>query len=54
MQLPAGVQNLGSTGAAIIYVFHGGAQLVLWVTMAVWIALTMLAAFFVFTFQDIR
>jgi Cu-processing system permease protein len=54
MQFPVGVQDLGSTGEALIYVFHGGALLVLWVTMAVWVALTMLAAFFIFTFQDVR
>ena len=54
MQFPVGVQDLGSTGEALLYVFHGGALLVLWVTMAVWIALTMLAAFFIFVFQDVR
>jgi len=30
------------------------ALLVLWVTMAIWIATSLMAAFFIFTFQDIR
>jgi hypothetical protein len=54
MQLPSGVQDLGSTGQAMLYVFGGGALLVLWVTMAMWIAISLMAAFFIFTFQDIR
>jgi Cu-processing system permease protein len=54
MQMPVGVQDLGSTGQAIIYVFGSGALLVLWVTMAVWIAISLLAAFFIFTLQDVR
>jgi len=54
MQLPSGVQDLGSTGQAMLYVFGGGALLVLWVTMAMWIAISLMVAFFIFTFQDIR
>ena len=54
MNLPSGVQDLGSTGMALAYVFGSGALTVLYVTMAMWIALSLLAAFFIFTFQDIR
>ena len=54
MQLPSGVQDLGSTGMALNYIFGGGALLVLWVTMAMWISISLLAAFIIFTFQDIR
>jgi ABC-type transport system involved in multi-copper enzyme maturation permease subunit len=54
MQLPSGVQDLGSTGMALSYVFGAGALVVLWVTMAMWISISLIAAFLVFTFQDIR
>ncbi len=54
MQMPSGIQDLGSTGMALTYVFGSGAFLVLWVTIAMWIAISLLAAFFIFTFQDIR
>lgn len=52
--LNAGVSNVGSTGQAIQFVFGHGAILVLWVTMAIWVAITSMIAFFVLTFQDIR
>ncbi len=54
MQMPSGLQDLGSTGMALNYVFGGGAVLVLWVTMAMWIAVSLIAAFLIFTFQDIQ
>ncbi len=49
-----GIGDLGSTGMAMTYIFGGGALMVLWVTMALWIAVSLLVAFFIFTFQDIR
>jgi len=55
IQIPtSGVRDLGSTGQAIYYVFGTGALTVLWVTMAIWIAVTIIIAFYIFTFQDIR
>ncbi len=54
MQMPSGIQDVGSTGMALTYVFGGGAILVLWVTMAMWIVISLLVAFLIFTFQDVR
>ncbi len=54
MQMPSGIQDVGSTGMALTYVFGGGAISVLWVTMAMWIVISLLVAFLIFTFQDVR
>lgn len=55
IQIPtSGVRDLGSTGEALYYVFGNGALSVLWATMAMWIVITILVAYFIFTFQDMR
>ena len=52
--LIARLKHARTDDAALLYVLGGGALLVLWVTMAMWIAMSVVPAFLIFTFQDIR
>jgi len=53
---PIAIQNsdLGATGEAIIYIFGNASQMVLWVTITLWICISFFASFFILSFQDIK
>ena len=55
MQIPgSGVQDIGATGEAMQIMFAGGALPFLYLAAAVWVGITLAAAFVIFTFQDIK
>jgi Cu-processing system permease protein len=54
MQIPSGVQDLGATGEAMQVIFAHSALTVLYVAAALWVAISLAAAFVIFRFQDIR
>jgi len=54
-QLVIASADLGSSGEALIYVFGtSGAYYALWVTMAMWMTVSLAASYFILTFQDIK
>jgi len=53
LQIPSGIQDLGPSGEAMQSIFHNAALSVLFGTMAIWIGLSLVAAFIIFNFQDV-
>jgi ABC-type transport system involved in multi-copper enzyme maturation permease subunit len=55
MQIPgSGIQDIGATGVAMQLLFANGALSVLYLAAAAWVGISLVAAFVIFTFQDIR
>jgi len=53
LQIPSGIEDIGPAGEAMRSIFHSGALSVLFGTMALWIAISLFAAFLIFNFQDV-
>ena len=54
MQMSSGLQDIGSAGLAVQYFYGANTINVLYEWMAVWVIVTMAAAYVIFRFQDIR